>query len=155
MNLIRREQDHEWDPFRQLQTLQDEMSRFFDFSFPRSANRTTGFFDHAWMPAIDVCDTKDSVIVKADVPGISKDDIEVTVEGDRLTIKGEKKEERKAESKDFVREERCYGTFHRVISLPASVDANQVKATYKNGVLELTLPKKEEAKPKQIRVDVN
>ena len=157
MNLIRRLRNGNltsWDPFQMLETLQDEMNHPFDFPFSRWPERPSGFLGNSWHPAIDVYDEKDNLVVKADVPGLTKDDIEVTIEGNILTIKGEKKLEEKTKEKDFVREERFYGAFHRAIPLPTGVDADKIKASYKNGVLELTLPKKEEAKPKQISVEV-
>lgn len=157
MNLIRRNQNGSptlWDPFHMLETLQDDMNRLFDFSFSKWPEKSTGLLQGGWSPAIDIYDEKDELIVKADLPGLTKDDIEVTIEGNILTLKGEKKHEEKTKEKDYVREERFYGAFHRAIALPTSVDADKVKAAYKNGVLELTLPKKEEAKPKQINVEV-
>ena len=157
MNLTRRHRNGDltsWDPFSMLETLQDEMNRLFGLSSSRWPERSAGFLEGSWRPAIDVYDEKDNLIVKADIPGLTKDDIEVTVEGNILTVKGEKKHEDKIKEKDFVREERFYGAFHRAIALPTSVDSEKVKAAYKNGVLELTLPKKEEAKPKQISIEI-
>lgn len=155
MNLIRRNQKGlAWSPFRELETLQNEMERLFDFSLSKWSNGSRGIFGDGWGPAIDLYDEKDNLVVKADLPGLSKDEIEVTIEGDSLVLKGEKKHEEKSKEKDFIREERFYGAFHRSIPLPVSIDSEKITAAYKNGVLELTLPKKEEAKPKQIRVDV-
>ena len=103
---------------------------------------------------LDITDEKDQIKVKADLPGLKKEDIEINLENDILTIKGEKKEEKEIKEKDFIRSERYYGAFHRAFTLPASVDAAKVNAAYKEGVLEITLPKKEGAKPKQIKVDI-
>lgn len=139
MALVRR------NPFKELETLQDEMNRLFNFSFSSEGD---------WSPAIDIYDAKDHITVKADLPGMTKDDIEVTIQNNHLILKGEKKHEEKKEEKDFIREERFYGSFYRVLPLAGTVDPNNVKAAYKNGVLELTLPKKEEAKPKQISIEV-
>ena len=140
------------DPFQQLEDFPN-LSRLLDFNFPKPFART-GNGETLWAPAVDIADEKDNIIVKADIPGMKKDDIEVNVENDVLTIKGEKKEEKEVKGKDYVRSERYYGAFHRSFSLPTSVDASKVNANYKDGVLEITLPKKEGAKPKQIKVDI-
>lgn len=123
----------EWDPFRELE-------RYSSFE-------NCG-------PALDVEETKNSVLVKADLPGLKKEDIQVSVEDGFLTLRGEKKQEERKEESNLIREERWYGIFERVIELPNTVDAERVKAVYKNGVLELSFPKKEEAKPKQIQISV-
>jgi HSP20 family protein len=102
-----------------------------------------------------VHDSKDNLVVRADLPGLKKEDIEVSIQDGILVIRGEKKEEAERKGNGAVRTERFYGSFHRAVSLPAAVDDAKVKASYKNGVLELTLPKKEEAKPKQIKIDLN
>jgi len=96
-----------------------------------------------------------SFVVKADLPGVNKDDIQIDLKDNTLTLKGEKKFENKVSKDNYIRVERSYGTFVRSFTLPQNVDAEKIKATYKDGVLELTLPKKEEAKPKQIKVDVS
>ena len=143
-----------WDPFRDLETIQNEMNKLFDSSLVRFGDRNAGLLDGAWSPAIDVYDSKDNVMVKADIPGMSKDEIDVSVRNDTLMIKGEKKHEKETNEKDYVKTERFYGAFNRALRLPSEVDASRVEATYKNGVLELILPKKEESKPKQITIDV-
>ncbi|MCM8796534.1 MAG: Hsp20/alpha crystallin family protein [Candidatus Omnitrophica bacterium] len=143
-----------WDPFRDLEAIQNEMNRLFDSSLLRWSDRDVGLLEGAWSPAVDIYDSKGNVMVKADIPGMKKDEIEVSVNKDILIIKGEKKQEKETKEKDFVRTERFYGSFNRAIRLPAEVDASKVNATYKNGVLELVLPKKEEAKPKQLKIDI-
>jgi len=143
-----------WDPLRDLEAIQNEMNKMFNSSLVRWGDRDVGLLEGAWSPAIDVYDSKDNVMVKADIPGMKKDEIEVSVHGDTLIIKGEKKQEKEVKEKDYVRTERFYGSFNRAISLPAAVDASKVNATYKNGVLELVLPKKEESKPKQLKIDI-
>jgi HSP20 family protein len=143
-----------WDPFRDLETIQSEMNRLFDSSLLRFGDSNVGLLDGAWSPAVDIYDSKDNVMVKADIPGMKKDEIEVSVRNDTLIIKGEKKHEKETKEKDYVRTERFYGAFNRAIRLPAEVDPAKVNASYKNGVLEFVLPKKEESKPKQITIDV-
>jgi HSP20 family protein len=108
-----------------------------------------------WTPAVDIHETNDSYVVKADLPGVNKDDIHVDIRDNTLTIRGEKKYEEKVSKDNYVRTERAYGTFLRSLILPQNVDADKIEAKYKDGVLELTIPKKEEAKPKQIEINVN
>ena len=110
--------------------------------------------DTTWSPSIEVIDAKNDVRVLAEIPGLNKEDIHVSVDGNLLTVKGEKKQAADKEN-GVVRSERVYGNFYRALTLPKTVDAGNIKATYQNGVLELTLPKIEEAKPKQISISVN
>lgn len=111
--------------------------------------------DTFWSPSIEVVDGKNEVRVLAEIPGIEKENINVSVDGDVLTVKGEKKQSNENSENGVLRSERVYGSFYRALTLPPTVDASNIKATYKNGVLELTLPKKEESKPKQISISVN
>ena len=134
MRLVKWRSQNLFDPFADLLGLQE---------------------DKTWFPAVDIYDNKNNLVIKADIPGMTQKDIDVSVEDDVLRIKGEKKNEHEEKKDNFYRLERAYGYFERSFALPANVDATKVKAAYKDGVLELTLPKKEEAKPKQIKVDVN
>jgi len=143
-----------WDPFKDLEIIQNEMNRLFDSSLVRWGDRGTGLLDGVWGPAVDIYDSKDNIMVKADIPGMSKDEIDVSVRRDTLLIKGEKKQEKETKEEGFVRTERFYGAFSRAIRLPAEVDVAKVNASCKNGVLELVLPKKEEAKSKQLKIDI-
>ena len=152
MAIIRRRDYYE--PFAELERLHDEVNRLFDFSLGRFPERDIGLLETGWVPAVDVFDSKDNVMVKADLPGLKKDEIDVTIQGDTVIITGEKKHDAEVKENDYVRTERFRGSFHRSITLPTAVDAAKAKAEYKNGTLELTLPKKEEAKPKQITVEV-
>lgn len=140
------------DLFEDLEDFQKEMNRLFDLTMHRPGKKVNGAT--FWAPAIDVIDEKEQIRVKADLPGLKKDEIEVSVENDVLTIRGEKKEEKEIKEKDYIRSERYYGSFHRSFTLPSGVDAQKVNANYKDGVLEITLPKKEEAKSKQVKVDI-
>ena len=142
------------DPFREMESIQREMNRLFDFSLTRGGDRERGLLEGLWNPAIDIYDSKDTLLIKAELPGVNKEDIELSVHNNVLTIKGEKKQEKETNEKGFVRSERFYGSFNRTISLPADVDAGKVQAEFKNGVLNVTLPKKEEAKKQQIKIDV-
>ena len=112
-------------------------------------------FGGAWMPPVDIYSTGEhELVIKAEIPGMSKDDIDITVENFTLTIRGEKKTEQTVKDDQFHRVERSYGSFTRTFALPQTVDANRVEASYKDGVLTIKLPQREEAKPKQIKVNV-
>lgn len=137
------------DLFDNLEDFQREMNRLFDLKLHR-----VGHDAKMWAPAVDIVDEKDQIRVKADIPGMKREDIEVNVENDMLTIKGEKREEKEIKGNDVVQSERYYGSFYRSFGLPVSVDAAKVNAVYRDGVLEVNLPKKEGAKPKQIKVEV-
>lgn len=152
--LQRRERDDSWNPFRELERIQNEMNRLFDFSITRAPEKGTALYESLWAPAIDIHETKDSIVVKADLPGLKKEEIDVQVDGPSLVIKGERKHESEQKENGYLRTERAYGSFYRELSLPSTVDASNMKASYKDGVLELVLPKKEEAKPKKINVEV-
>jgi len=140
------------DVFQDIEDIQRQMNRLFEFNLARPGR--TGVGGAILTPAVDIIDEKENIKVCADLPGMNKDEIEVTVENNVLTIKGEKKEERETKEKGYVRSERYYGAFHRSFTLPSGVDTNKVNANYKEGVLEITLPKREDAKTRQIKVDV-
>ncbi len=140
-----------WRPNREISTLRREMDRLFEDFFGDKG----GFLAEAgkWMPAVDVSETDDNIIVKAELPGMKSEDIDVSVQGDVLVIKGEKKEETEEKKENFHLIERRRGEFARSIRIPVPVDQDKVSAKYENGVLAVTLPKKEESKAKQIKVD--
>jgi HSP20 family protein len=141
-----------WDPFGNLTSLQEEMNRLFDTSLRRFGVQSA---DGGFIPALDVVEDKDSVRVRADLPGLSKDDVRVTLQDHYLTIKGEKKEESETKEANYYHRERVYGSFTRTIELPVAVEAGKINARFRDGVLEITLPKAEEAKPKQIDIKVS
>jgi HSP20 family protein len=143
---------YEWSPFRALRELEDEMNR--TFGLVRWPERETGLLEDAWTPSIDVYHDDGKLVIKADLPGLSKEDLDISVLDNRLTIKGERKKENEVKEENYHRIERMYGTFERTFELPATVDAGKIEAAYKDGVLELTLPEKPEAKPKQVTVKV-
>jgi len=134
--------------------LKDQIDRLFDGLPGFVSDRDIGIMEGAWSPAMDIYDSKDNILVKAEVPGMQKEDITVTVQNNVLTIQGEKKKKTESKDRSIIREEHFYGSFHRSVSLPAHVEPAKVTASYKDGVLEITLPKKEESKPKQIKVDI-
>lgn len=149
-----RPKDLWWNPQNDLDIIQRQMGNLFNFPLLRYPEEDAGLLEGVWNPAMDVYDSKDNIIVKVDIPGMKKEDIDVSVHGKTLVIKGEKKQARDVKEEGYVRTERFYGSFNRAVTLPATVDAGKVQAGYKNGVLELVLPKKEEAKPKQLKVNV-
>jgi HSP20 family protein len=143
-----------WEPLNDVVSLRDAMDRLFEESFitPRFfAPLREGVM--GTLP-LDVVETENDVVVKASVPGLKPEDIEVTVVGDTLTIKGETKAEKKEEKSNYLLQERRFGSFQRAISLPVAVQSDKAQADFENGVLTLTLPKAEEVKPKQIKVNM-
>ena len=156
MNLVPRKNNEvrTRDVFGDFLDLRKEMSDLFSFALDRWPNRGSSLYEGTWNPALDIIDQKDSILVKADLPGLKKEQIDISIHEGVLTIQGEKKEESETKEKGYLRTERFYGSFQRSVVLPSTVDEAKVKASYKDGVLELTLPKKEEAKPKSIKVDV-
>lgn len=143
-----------WEPARELSTLRDRMDRLFGDALGRSWGGEEGLATGAWIPPVDVFETPESIILKADLPDINKDDVDISIENNTLTIKGERNSEKESKEKNFYRMERSYGTFSRSFTLPPVVAAEKAEASFENGVLTLTLPKREESKPKQIKVKV-
>jgi HSP20 family protein len=155
MNIVRwqRPAVAQWPNLGRLSDLRDEIDRLFESplsTFGQSANLFGG-----WTPALDVYEDKDNFVVKAELPGMKKEDIDVSLHDGALSLSGERKNETKYENAEVYRAERFVGRFQRTLSLPTPVAADKVKAQYKDGVLTVTLPKTEEAKPKQIDVTVN
>ena len=141
-----------WEPFKEMMSLREAMNRLVEDSFIRPGTWLTPFDVDALGVAMDVIETKDNIIVKASVPGIKPDDIDVSVTGDVLTIKGETASEEKIEQGSYLRQERRFGKFERSLTLPTLVTADKADAKFEHGVLTLTLPKAEQAKPKSIKV---
>lgn len=142
-----------WEPVSDLVSLQDEMNRLFlDFFGRTPGRRLVG--DSLWAPVMDIEETKDDIIVKAEIPGMTKEDVKIQVTGDILTISGERKREEETRDKTYHRIERSYGQFQRMITLPSEVQSAKAKASYENGVLTIKLPKSEEVKPKEISIDI-
>jgi HSP20 family protein len=154
MNLVRwnRPELAAWPGFGGLSTLRNEIDRLFDASWPELA-RTSGFLGGT-TPALDVFEDKENLVVKAELPGMKKEDIDVSLHDGSLSISGERKSEEKWQEAEVYRSERFFGRFQRVVPLPAAVDARKIKAEYKDGILTVTLPKSEEAKPKHIDVQI-
>ncbi len=140
-----------FEPFRGV-TLQDQINRLFNEAFDRTSEEAS---ITTWAPAVDIFETEHELVVKADLPDIKPEELDIRVENNILTIRGERKFEKKVTEDKYLRVERSYGSFSRSFSLANTVNAEAIKADYKNGVLTLTIPKREEAKPKQIKVNVD
>jgi HSP20 family protein len=142
-----------WDPFREFSTLQDRMNRLFRESYgPEGREETLN--NTSFAPPVDVYEDEHNVTLKIEVPGIDEKDIDVRIENSVLTVHGERKFEKEEKEENFRRVERQYGSFTRTFTLPTTVDAEKVSANYDKGILKIALPKKAEAKPKQIKVNV-
>ena len=144
-----------FDPWKDFGSLQERLNRMFDDTI-RTLYPTDGeeLEKDTWAPAVDIYETNDSFVVSADLPGLNKDEIQIDLKDNTLTLKGEKKFEEKVSKDNYIRVERAYGSYVRSFTLPQNVDPEKIKAKYKEGVLEVTIPKKEEAKPKQIKVEL-
>ena len=139
-----------WDPGREVDTLQTEMNRVFDAFFgSRPGNGGTA---QRWVPAMDLVEGKNDLVLRADLPGLSEDDVNIEVKDGVLTISGERKTEEKKEDEGYYRVERAFGSFHRSLTLPEGVDADRVSADFDNGVLEVRIPKPEERKPHRVQI---
>ena len=139
-----------WEPFRDMLSLRADMDRLFSGLFGQAAEEREGF----WAPIVDIEEDNENITVRAEIPGMKKEDIKVSVQGNMLTISGERKHESEVKNKTFHRVERSYGKFSRMITLPTDVDSDKVKATYKDGILNISLPKPEAFKPKHIDVEI-
>ena len=144
MSIVRR------DPFRELRSLQDEMTRLFSGAMP--ANREDYMTGGAWAPSVDIFEDKERLVLEAELPGMSRDDFEISVENNILTLRGERKFEKKAEGDNYHRVERSYGSFTRSFTLPQTVTADGATADFENGVLRVSLAKREETKARKIEV---
>ena len=142
-----------WDPFREFSTLQDRMNRLFRESYGPEG-REESLTSTTFAPPVDVYEDEHNVTLKIEVPGIDEKDIDLRIENNVLTVHGERKFEKEEKEENFRRVERQYGSFTRTFTLPQTVDTENVSATYEKGVLKISLPKKAEAKPKQIKVSV-
>src|SRR5687768_15349648 len=137
-----------YDPFRELRGLHDEMNRLFSGSAPEHGEFARG----AWSPSVDIFEDENRLIVEAELPGMSREDFEITVENNVLTLKGERKFEKKTEGDNYHRVERSYGAFTRQFTLPQTVTAEGATADFENGVLRVGLPKREETKARKIEI---
>jgi HSP20 family protein len=149
-----------WEPFRDLVSLQERMNRLFDESFRSRAGAGAGQEDDwalggSWAPAVDIYEHDGNIVLKAEVPGVDPKEVDVRVENNVLTLRGERKIDNEIKRESYHRVERAYGSFSRSFTLPNVVDTENIRAEYKDGVLRVTLPKREEAKPRQISINVS
>jgi len=143
-----------WDPFRDIITLRERMDKMFEDSLARFRMPEEATMPTFWSPSVDIYETDENIVLKAELPGVDKKEVSVEVKDNTLFLKGERKREKEVKEENYHRVERSFGTFMRSFSLPVTVKQDQVKAKFKDGVLEVTLPKAEEAKPKQVKVEV-
>ena len=139
-----------WDPFRDINILQDRMNRLFDDA--GRAWRSDEPAAATWSPAVDIFETEGDIVVKAELPGMDRKDITLHLENNVLTLKGARRFQKETKDENYHRIERSYGVFSRAFSIPATVDEDKIRADYQDGVLSIALPKKDQAKPKQIRI---
>jgi HSP20 family protein len=141
-----------WNPFNEMSLLQNQMNRLFDTALRGWPSESNGTGTTSWIPAADIHESDNQLFVNLDLPGVDPKLVDVRVENNVLTIRGERQFEEKQNKENYHRVERCYGAFARSFTLPASVDADKIRATYKDGVLSIALPKAEAAKPKRIQI---
>jgi HSP20 family protein len=142
-----------WDPFRNMSDIQGEVNRLFD-SFLGRPTVATGSAARTWAPVLDMHETKDDLVLSFELPGVTDKDVSLSITGDLLTVKGERAFDRDSHGENAHHIERVYGKFERSVQLPMPVQADKVKASYRDGVLEVRLPKAEEVKPKAIKIDI-
>lgn len=145
MNIVR------YDPFRDIRTLQDEVNRLFAGAAPANLSREE-MLNGAWAPKVDIYENKENLVLEAELPGMNREDFELLFENNVLTLKGERKFEKKTDEDNYHRVERAYGAFTRSFTLPNTVTAEGAKAEFNNGILNVTLPKREETKARKIEV---
>lgn len=139
----------EQDPFDALMRLQDDFNRALN---PRAGQPREHVSTRVWSPTVDVYEDQDAIVIKADLPGVKQDDLDIELNGETLTLRGERKFEDEQRRDNYVRIERQYGTFQRSFTIGIPVEGDQVRATFRNGILELTIPKAESNKPKKVQV---
>jgi HSP20 family protein len=140
-----------WEPFRNLTDIQGEVNRLFDTFLGRPTGPVA---NGRWLPAVDMFETNDELVLTVEMPGVREKDVSVSITGDLLTIKGERRWQDESKDNKFLHVERAYGQFERLVQLPMAVQGDKVKAAYRDGVLTITLPKAEELKPRDIKIDI-
>jgi len=141
-----------WDPARELDTFQSDMNRLFDSFFGRRDASTPNGYGRRWIPPMDLVETDEDLVLRADLPGLDRDDIEIEVKDNVLTVSGERKAEHEDKGEGFYRVERAFGRFSRSLDLPQGIDASRVSAGFNQGVLEVRVPKPEERKPTRVEI---
>jgi HSP20 family protein len=141
-----------WEPLREFSTLQNEMNRLFNTVFDAPSGGNGGNALRRWMPAMDLVETEDHFVLRADLPGLSEDDVKIEFEDGTLTVSGERKAEHESKNEGYYRVERAFGSFARSLTLPQGIDPEAVSAHFDRGVLEVRIPKPEERKPRRIEI---
>lgn len=140
-----------WDPFRDMMTLREKMNRMFEDVFAgRSEDKELSA--STWAPAVDIFETESELMMTVEVPGIDEKDIEIKIEDNTLTLKGERKFEKETKKENYHRIERSYGSFYRAFTLPNSIDPDKIQAEHENGVLKITMAKRQELKPRKVKI---
>jgi HSP20 family protein len=140
-----------WDPFRDMVTLRERMNRAFEDVFA-GRGEDKELTPSAWAPAVDIYETENELVLTAEVPGIAEKDIEIRIEDNTLQLKGERKFEKETKEENYHRIERSYGSFYRAFTLPNSIDPESIKAEHEKGVLRITMPKRQELKPRTVKI---
>jgi len=140
-----------WDPFRDMVSLREKMNRLFEDVFTGRGNDKE-LASSTWAPAVDIFETENELVMSAEIPGIDEKDIEIKLEDNTLTLKGERKFEKETKEENYHRIERSYGSFYRAFTLPNSVDLDKIHAEHENGILKITLPKRQELKPRNVKI---
>jgi HSP20 family protein len=140
-----------WQPYGAVASLQDSINRLFHDAFPRSLSEED-YAVSAWKPVVDIYDKDNAIVIHAELPGVKKEEVSIEVKENILTIKGERSEVKEVNEDKFFRKERIFGSFQRSFTLPSAIDPENIKATFKDGVLQIEIPKPEEQKPKQIEI---
>ncbi len=143
-----------WRPARELMSIHEARDHMFGDFFGTNPDRGDRVLDTVWNPYVDIAETDNEIIVSAELPGVGKDDVKISIQDDTLVLRGEKRQEKDEKKENYHRVERSYGAFQRTIGLPVSADSGKIKAKFKDGVLKINLPKKEEAKLKEIPISV-
>jgi HSP20 family protein len=141
-----------WDPFRDMITLREKMNRMFEDVFTGRTEEGKDLTASTWAPSVDIFETEKELVLTAEVPGIDEKDIEIKIEENTLSLKGERKFEKETKEENYHRIERSYGSFYRAFTLPNSIDPEKIRATHENGVLKITMPKRDELQPRKVKI---
>jgi HSP20 family protein len=141
-----------WDPFRDVVTLRERMNRMFEDIFSGRAEEGKEMTTSTWAPSVDIFETEKELVLTAEIPGIDEKDVEIKIEDNTLSLKGERKFEKETKEENYHRIERSYGSFYRAFTLPNSIDPEKIQATHENGVLKITMPKRDELQPRKVKI---
>ena len=142
------------DPFRDLVSIQDRMNKLFEQTLSRSSRSDEAAAATTWTPPVDIYETPETIVIKAELPGVAREDVDIQIQDNALVLRGERRFAKEVKEESYLRIERAYGPFHRSFTLPATVQQDKVRAVLRDGVLELELPKADSAKSKRITIDV-